>query len=64
MTLTRQPRRRDLCRRFKNAIREDTVLVSVIAVNNEIGSMQPLAEMSTLLKNIQIFTFMWMQCRH
>lgn len=35
---------------LKNAIREDTVLVSVIAVNNEIGSMQPLAEISTLLK--------------
>lgn len=32
------------------AIREDTVLVSVIAVNNEVGSMQPLDEIGEVLK--------------
>lgn len=35
---------------LKDAIREDTVLVSVIAVNNEVGSMQPLDEISDVLK--------------
>lgn len=32
------------------AIREDTVLVSIIAVNNEVGSIQPLNEIGAVLK--------------
>ncbi|HLR92089.1 MAG TPA: cysteine desulfurase family protein [Atopostipes sp.] len=36
---------------LKKAIRKDTVLVSVIAVNNEVGSMQPLDEISEVLKD-------------
>lgn len=35
---------------LKKSIREDTVLVSIIAVNNEVGSMQPLEEIGTLLE--------------
>ncbi|OZM56055.1 cysteine desulfurase NifS [Lottiidibacillus patelloidae] len=35
---------------LERAIREDTILVSVIHVNNELGSIQPIAEIGTLLK--------------
>lgn len=35
---------------LKAAIRPDTILVSVMAVNNEIGSRQPLAEVAEILK--------------
>ncbi|HJB24592.1 MAG TPA: cysteine desulfurase [Candidatus Jeotgalibaca pullicola] len=36
---------------LKEAIREDTILVSLIAVNNEVGSIQPIKEVGELLKN-------------
>lgn len=36
---------------LKKAIREDTVLVSVIGVNNEIGSVQPLREIGEILND-------------
>lgn len=36
---------------LKEAIRPDTVLVSIIAVNNEVGAIQPLEEIGELLKN-------------
>lgn len=36
---------------FKAALRDDTVLVSMIAVNNEVGSMQPLEEVGEILKD-------------
>lgn len=42
---------------LKNAIREDTVLVSIIAVNNEVGSMQPLEEIGTLLEEYPTIHF-------
>ncbi|MGG0303057.1 cysteine desulfurase family protein [Bacillus albus] len=35
----------------KRALREDTILVSVIHVNNETGAIQPVAEIGTLLSN-------------
>lgn len=34
----------------KNAIRDETILVSIIHVNNEIGSIQPIEEIGELLK--------------
>lgn len=35
---------------LKRSIREDTILVSVMAVNNEVGSIQPIAEIGELLQ--------------
>jgi len=35
---------------FENALREDTVLVSAMLVNNEVGSILPVAEISKMLK--------------
>ncbi|WP_088043035.1 cysteine desulfurase family protein [Bacillus sp. EAC] len=35
----------------KNALKEDTILVSVIHVNNETGAIQPISEIGQLLKN-------------
>ncbi|MGQ7109433.1 aminotransferase class V-fold PLP-dependent enzyme, partial [Escherichia sp. TWPC-MK] len=35
----------------KRALREDTILVSIIHVNNETGAIQPVAEIGTLLSN-------------
>lgn len=36
---------------LKAAIREDTILVSLMAVNNEVGAIQPLAQAGALLEN-------------
>lgn len=33
---------------FKNALRKDTILVSVMMVNNEVGSVQPIAQMAKI----------------
>ena len=35
---------------LKSALREDTILVSMMAVNNEIGSVQPIEEAGKLIK--------------
>lgn len=35
---------------LKNALRKDTILVSVMYVNNEIGTIEPIEEMSKLVK--------------
>jgi cysteine desulfurase len=36
---------------LKKAIRKDTILVSIMAVNNEMGSIQPLREISDILES-------------
>lgn len=36
---------------LKNALREDTILVSIMGVNSELGSVQPVNEISELLCN-------------
>ncbi|GGH86667.1 cysteine desulfurase [Pullulanibacillus pueri] len=36
---------------FKEALREDTLLVSIIHVNNELGTIQPVKEIGKLLKS-------------
>jgi cysteine desulfurase len=36
---------------LKNSIREETILVSIIHVNNEVGSIQPIQEVGEILKN-------------
>ncbi|UQS83829.1 cysteine desulfurase family protein [Bombilactobacillus thymidiniphilus] len=35
----------------KEAIRPDTILVSIMAVNNEVGAIQPLQQIATILQN-------------
>lgn len=35
---------------LQQALRKDTILVTVMAVNNEVGSIQPLAEIATILE--------------
>ena len=37
--------------RVKEALREDTILVSVMHVNNELGTIQPIEQIGQLLKN-------------
>jgi cysteine desulfurase len=37
----------------KNALREDTVLISVMIANNEIGTLQPVNEIGELVKNLR-----------
>ncbi len=39
----------------KDAVREDTILVSIMAVNNEIGSLNPIEEISEYLRLKHIF---------
>jgi cysteine desulfurase len=39
---------------LKNALRTDTILVSIMAANNEIGTLQPLAEIGKLCKEREI----------
>lgn len=42
---------------LKRLIRKDTILVSVMAVNNEIGSIQPIQDISALLADKPTITF-------
>lgn len=36
---------------LENALRKDTILVSIMYVNNEIGSVQPISEIGKIIKN-------------
>lgn len=47
---------------LENSIREDTILVSVMHVNNEIGSVQPLQEISKIIENKNANTFFHVDC--
>lgn len=40
---------------LKEAIREDTVLITIIAVNNEIGSIQPIKEIGQICEKRDIY---------
>ena len=40
---------------LKRTIRSDTILVSVMFANNEVGTIQPIEEISNLLKNKSIY---------
>ncbi len=38
---------------LKNAIREDTILISVMMANNEIGTIQPVAEIGRIVRELK-----------
>ena len=40
---------------LRNAVREDTAIVSIMAVNNEIGVVQPLKEAAAICKENKVF---------
>ncbi len=40
---------------LKNALRNDTVLVSIMTANNEIGTIQPIKEIGNFLKNKNVY---------
>lgn len=42
---------------LKNALDRETILVSIMGVNNEIGSIQPIQEVSKILENYPNVTF-------
>ena len=50
---------------LKEALCDETILVSVMYVNNEVGSVQPIAEASAIVKayNKKYTCSMWMQYR-
>lgn len=49
---------------LKEAIRPETILVSVMFVNNEIGAVEPIAEIGELIKQVnRKRIFMWMRFR-
>ena len=39
---------------LENAIREDTILISVMFANNEIGTIQPISEIGKIARNKNI----------
>jgi cysteine desulfurase len=47
---------------LKNAIRKDTVLVSIMHVNNEIGSVNDIDKIGTLIKSVNPLTYFHTDC--
>lgn len=47
---------------LKEAIRKDTILVSIMAVNNEIGSVMPMEEIGQLIKEVNPDTYYHADC--
>lgn len=43
--------------RLKNLIRDDTILVSIMLVNNEVGTIQPIKEIVKLVKEKNVKTY-------
>lgn len=48
---------------IQRAVRPDTFLISVMAANNEIGTIQPVAQIGAFARRHRI-CFIRMQCRH
>ena len=48
---------------IQRAVRPDTFLISVMAANNEIGTIQPVAQIGAFARR-HVFCFIRMQCRH
>lgn len=40
-------------RQLKNALKPETILISIMLANNEIGTIQPIAEISKILRNFR-----------
>lgn len=47
---------------LKEAIRKDTILVSIMAVNNEIGSIMPMEEIGRMIKEANPDTYYHVDC--
>ncbi|MFW5971865.1 MAG: cysteine desulfurase family protein [Bacillota bacterium] len=47
---------------LKKAIRKDTILVSIIHVNNELGTIQPIEKISQIIKNKNKNTYFHTDC--
>ena len=45
---------------LKKSLRKDTILVSIIYANNEIGTVQPIAEISEIIRNFRIHNSLFM----
>ncbi|MBI5254311.1 cysteine desulfurase [Candidatus Falkowbacteria bacterium] len=41
--------------KIKNALRPDTILVSVMAVNNELGTIQPISEIGKICRSANVY---------
>jgi cysteine desulfurase len=48
---------------LRKAIRDDTVLVTIMTANNEIGTVQPVEELSRRSAGIKVFPFIQMRFR-
>ncbi len=43
-------------KQLENAVRDDTILISIMTVNNEVGTIQPINEIRKIAKNATIHT--------